>query len=33
MILLPIAMTMALTWKIKEVILASVFSGELPRTL
>lgn len=27
MILLPIAMTMALVWKIKEVILSSVFSG------
>jgi hypothetical protein len=27
MILLPIAMTMARVWKIKEVILASVFSA------
>lgn len=27
MVLLPIAMTMALVWKIKEVILASVFSA------
>lgn len=30
MILLPIATTMTLVWKIKEVILASVFSGEIP---
>jgi hypothetical protein len=30
MILLPIAMTMALIWKIKEVIFASVFNGEVP---
>ena len=29
MILLPIATTMTLVWKIKEVILASVFSGEI----
>jgi hypothetical protein len=26
--LLPVAMTMALTWKIKEVVLASVFGTE-----
>ena len=32
-ILLPIAMTMALTWKVKEVILASVFSGEMANRL
>lgn len=30
MILLPIAMTMALIWKIKEIILASVFNAEIP---
>src|SRR5262249_40692361 len=30
LILLPIAMTMALTWKIKEVILSSVFGETLP---
>jgi hypothetical protein len=28
LVLLPVAMTMALIWKIKEVILASVFGGE-----
>jgi hypothetical protein len=28
LVLLPLAMTMALLWKTKEVILASVFSGE-----
>jgi hypothetical protein len=27
-VLLPVAMTMALLWKIKEVILASVFGQE-----
>ena len=30
MILLPIAMTMALIWKVKEIILTSVFNAELP---
>jgi hypothetical protein len=28
LVLLPVAMTMALIWKVKEVILASVFGGE-----
>src|SRR6185295_10296971 len=28
LVLLPVAMTMALLWKVKEVILASVFGGE-----
>jgi hypothetical protein len=30
MILLPIAITMFLTWKIKELILASIFNAERP---
>ena len=30
MILLPIAITMFLTWKIKELILASIFNADRP---